>query len=76
MSTMRYRTDRPVCVAFGSESFYALRDAGWTETAPQSDGDASNPLRVMNPPGYREPARPIRRRARGERAPADRRHGR
>lgn len=53
---------RQTLVIWGSESYYALLAAGWTEAAPFAEGDASNPLRVMSPSGYAppKPAKPRR----------------
>jgi hypothetical protein len=66
-------TNRPTFTHYGCETYYALKVAGWTESAPFAAGDATNPLRVMTPPGYRGPAKRTARRCLGERAPADRR---
>lgn len=63
---------RPTQVAWGSESYYALRAAGWTESAPFAEGDATNPLRIMTPPGYVAPEPPKPRRCFREMARSER----
>lgn len=51
--------NRPTQVCWGSESYYALLRAGWTEMNP-FPSDAESSLRIMTAPGYREPKPALR----------------
>ena len=62
---------RPVCAAYGCEADFALRALGWT--GAWVDGGPGAGVWILTPPGYRPPVFRKTPRARGERAPADRR---